>query len=112
MEMSNRTNSTYPPKLISIWIVVSLSILFTGVTVLGVIVISDNNENKLDAYSATKFIKEDPVLHNRRRLRSTKNKVRRRRISEKDDQMQPFVLKDHRSDSQHLQEILYFLNHL
>ena len=87
--------------------------LLTGLTILAIMSVSSNNDNELHLYSTTEFIMKDPVSHNRRRLQTTKNKLRRRRISEDADHMRPFILKDHhRSDTQHLQEILYFLNHL
>jgi hypothetical protein len=113
MEISSRQYSiTYHQHRIPIWIVASISILLTGLTVVGIIVVSDNNEYKLHAHSTPKFIMEDPVLHTRRHLRITKNKVRRRRTSHETDQLQQFIVENHRQDSQHLQEILYFLNHL
>lgn len=112
MEISRNHNISYHQQRIPIWIVASLSILFTGLTVVGIIVFSDNYEYKLHASSTPKFIMADPVLHTRRHLRITKNEVRRRRISHETDQLQQFIVENHRPDSQHLQEILYFLNHL
>ena len=97
---------------VPIWIVVSLSILISGLTAFGIMVVSDNYEYKHDAYSTLNFIVETPVLHNRRHLRVTKRKESRRRIAVEADQMEIFSLKDHRPDSQHLREILYFLNHV
>ena len=110
MEISSKNSSSYPQQRIPIWKAVTLSILLTGLTLVGIASVSESFEN--DSHSTTKFFLEAPVSYNRRRLRSTKNKIRHRRTSDETGQIQPFTLKDHRTDSQHLQEILYFLNHL
>ena len=92
------------------WIFLSMSILFTALTIGGIVAVSTGND--LDVYSTPKFIMEAPLQHTRRRLRSAKNRLRRRRLADESDQMRPFALQDHRTDTKHLQEILYFLNHL
>lgn len=112
MEQSSRNNGGYHKQKIPLWVFVSLSMLFTGLTVVGIMADAETYERKLDAYSSTRFIKETPVKHNRRDHRNNKNKLRRRLGSDATDQIQPFALKYHRADTQHLQEILYFLNHL
>lgn len=111
-EASIRNNSSNSQQQVPIWIFLSLSILFTGLTSLAIMSVSSSSEHDFNLYSTTEFIVKESVTHNRRRLRSNKNKLRRRRIPGETNHMRPFILKDHRTDAQHLQEILYFLNHL
>ena len=110
-ELLSRNSGSNSQQQTPIWIFLSLSILFTGLTIVGIVCVS-SNERELNLYSTTEFIMQVPVSHNGRRLRSSKSKLRRRHKSDESDHIRPFILKDHRTDTQHLQEILYFLNHL
>ncbi len=92
------------------WIFLSMSILLTALTVGGIVAVSSGND--LNVYSTPNFIMEAPLHHTRRRLRSAKHRFRRRHLSDESDHMRLFALQDHRADTKHLQEILYFLNHL